>query len=366
MGLRIIYGRAGCGKSHFCIEDIKKRWIENPERTMILIVPEQFTLQAEKNLVKALGASGMGGPEVLSFRRLARRVLDEVGGAARQHVNQAGKAMIIHSVLEKHRENFKAFGRSAGQKGFVNKLSGMFSEFKRYNVNPILLEETTSKIDDRFLKDKLEDLSLIYSKYEEILHTRYIDTDDDLTLLSERMENSLNLGGAEIWMDEFSGFTPQEYEIIEKLLKIAYRVNVCLCTDCLVDMAKIQDIDVFSPTKYTATRLMELGKNLNIQIEKPVILNPDIPHRFKDSKALHHAEKFFFSFPYEIFKDKTESLRILSAANPYSEVEAIAVELIKLCRDKKMRFKDIAVITTNLDDYEKLIRMIFPDRKSVV
>ena len=104
MSLRIIYGRAGCGKSYFCIEDIKKRYIEHPDRTLILIVPEQFTFQAERNLVKALGVSGMGGPEVLSFRRLARRVLDEVGGTAKQHVNQAGKAMIIHSILDKNRE----------------------------------------------------------------------------------------------------------------------------------------------------------------------------------------------------------------------------------------------------------------------
>lgn len=360
MSLRIIYGRAGCGKSHFCIEDIKKRYRENPDRTLVLIVPEQFTFQAERNLVKALGASGMGGPEVLSFRRLARRVLDEVGGAARQHVNQAGKAMIIHSILEKNRENLKAFGRPAGQRGFVNKLSGMISEFKRYNVSPMLLEDIKEKVEDRFLKDKLEDLFLIYLKYEEILHTRYIDTDDDLTLLLNRVEKSLKLNGAEFWIDEFSGFTPQEYEVIGKLLKISHRVNVSLCTDCLVDLVQIQDTDIFSPIKYTASRLIKLAEESNREIDKPVALNPDMPWRFKDSEAIHHMEKFFFSFPYEIYKDETQSIGVLSAANPYSEVDAVAVRIISLCRDKGMRFKNIAVITRNIDDYEKLLRIIFP------
>ena len=360
MSLRIIYGRAGCGKSYFCIEDIKKRYIEHPDRTLILIVPEQFTFQAERNLVKALGVSGMGGPEVLSFRRLARRVLDEVGGTAKQHVNQAGKAMIIHSILDKNREYLKAFGRSAGQKGFVNKLSGMISEFKRYNVDPMLLGDIKEKVEDRFLKDKLEDLSLIYLKYEEILHTRYIDTDDDLTLLSDRVEKSLKLKEAEFWIDEFSGFTPQEYEVIGKLLKISYRVNVSLCTDCLADLTQIQDTDVFSPIKYTASRLIKLSGESNAKIENPISLNMDMPWRFIDSQVMHHMEKFFFSFPYEVYRDKTQSIGVLSAANPYSEVEAVAARIINLCRDKKMRYKNIAVITKNIDDYEKLVRIIFP------
>ncbi len=360
MSLRIIYGRAGCGKSYFCIEDIKKRRMEHPEKTLVLIVPEQFTLLAERNLVKALGASGMGGPEVLSFRRLARRVLDEVGGAARQHVNHAGKAMIIHGILNKNRENLKAFGRPAGQKGFVNKLSKMLSEFKRYNINPMILNEALTKVEDRYLKDKLEDLFLIYSKYEEILHEKYIDTDDDLTLLSNRIEKSIKLKGAEFWIDEFSGFTPQEYEIIGKLLNISYRVNVSLCTDCLMDMVKIQDTDVFSPTKYTAYRLMELANDLNIEVEKPVILKPELPWRFKDNEALYHLERFFFTFPYEVFKEKTDNIGVLSAANPYSEVENTAIKIVGFCRDKGLRYKDIAVITRNMDDYEKLVRIIFP------
>lgn len=360
MSLRIIYGRAGSGKSSFCIDDIKNRWAQEPSGPLILIVPEQFSLQAEKSMVKALGGSGIGSPEVLSFKRLARRVLDEVGGAAKQHVNQAGKAMIIHSVLDKYRDNLKAFGRPAGQKGFVNKLSGMLSEFKRYNINPVILEETTSKVEDRFLKDKLEDLTLIYSKYEEVLHQMYIDTDDDLTLLKNRIDKSIYLKEAEIWIDEFSGFTPQEYEVIAKLLQIAYRINVSLCTDCLLDTEQIQDIDVFSSIKYTANRLIDIADELNINIEKPVALKPSTPWRYKNSKALHHMEEFLFQYPYKVFKDKTDSLRLLSAANLYNEVENAAINIVNFCRDKNIRYRDIAVITRNLDDYEKIVRIIFP------
>ncbi|MDD2482283.1 MAG: helicase-exonuclease AddAB subunit AddB [Lutispora sp.] len=361
MSLRIIYGRAGSGKSRFCIEDIKRSKRENSDRTLILMVPEQFTLQAEKNLVKALGASGIGEAEVLSFKRLARRILDEVGGAARQHVNSAGKAMIIYSILEKNKSSFKAFGRSAGQRGFVDRLTGMLSEFKRYNVTPDLLCETKNLVEDRFLKDKLEDLSLIYKSYDEIVHSRYIDTDDDLTILANRMGKSKKLLGAEIWIDEFSGFTPQEYEIIKKLLMLCYRVNICLCTDCLVDDGNIQDIDVFSPTKYTGSKLVELAKELRAEIEKPVGMQGDIPHRFSESKAMAHLEKNFFYYPYEVFKDKAPSLGVLSAANPYSEVEATARHIIHLCRDKGLRYKDMAVVTKNLDSYEKLVRIIFTE-----
>jgi len=359
MSLRIIYGRAGSGKSRFCIEDIKRSKIKYPEKTLILMVPEQFTYQGEKNVVEALGASGLGEAEVMSFKGLARRVLDQVGGGARQHVSSAGKAMILYNILENNKTNFKAFGRSAGQRGFVDRLSSMLSELKRYNVSPDLLWVVKDQVEDRYLKDKLEDLSLIFKDYEELVHNRYIDTDDDLTILAQRMDKSQMLMDAEIWIDEFSGFTPQEYEVIKKLLKLCSRVNITLCTDCLVDKEKIQDVDVFSPTKYTSSRLIEMAEEIGVEIEKPIRLEGDIPWRFSDNKAMMHLEKNFFRYPYDIYKEKTESLGIMSAANPYSEVEAVARQLIEFCRDKGLRYKDMAVVTKDLDGYEKLIRVIF-------
>ncbi|SHI80926.1 helicase-exonuclease AddAB subunit AddB [Lutispora thermophila] len=359
MSLRIIYGRAGSGKSRFCIEDIKRNKTKYPDKTLILMVPEQFTLEAERNLVKALGASGIGEAEVMSFKGLARRVLDEVGGAAKTHVNSAGKAMIIYSILEKERVNFKAFGRAAGQRGFIDRISSMLSEFKRYNVNPDLLDDTKELVGDRFLKDKLEDLSLIYKRYEEMVHARYMDTDDDLTILAKRMDRSKKLINAEIWIDEFSGFTPQEYEIIKKLLKLCSRVNVCLCTDCLIDEEKIQDMDVFSPTKYASSRLLEIAQEMKVQIDKPVKMEGEVPVRFSKNRAMAHLEKNFFSYPYTVYKDETKSIGIMAAANPYSEVEAVANEIIYLCRDKGLRYKDMAVVTKDLDSYEKLVRVIF-------
>lgn len=361
MSLRIIYGRAGSGKSRFCIEDIKRSKVEYPDKTLILLVPEQFTLQGEKNLVKALGASGIEEAEVLSFKRLARRILDEVGGAARQHVNAAGKAMIIYDILEKNKAGFKAFGRSAGQRGFVDRLAGMLSEFKRYNVTPELLFQAKEQVGDRFLKDKLEDLSLIYRSYDEIIHSRYIDTDDDLTILAQRMDKSQKLKGAEIWIDEFSGFTPQEYEIIKKLFRLCCRVNICLCTDCLIDDGNILDVDVFSPTKYTSSRLLEIAREMGVKVEKPVRMQEGIPLRFNDNQAMAHLERNFFSYPYEIFKDKTDSLSVLSAINPYNEVESAARHIIHLCRDKGLRYKDMAVVTKELESYEKLVRIIFTE-----
>ncbi|NLN49425.1 MAG: helicase-exonuclease AddAB subunit AddB [Clostridiales bacterium] len=303
---------------------------------------------------------GLGGPEVLSFKRLARKVLDEVGGLAKQHINQAGRAMIIQSVLDKCRSELKAFGRPAGQKGFTDKLSTMLSEFKRYNINPQVLADKTNEIDDRYLKDKLDDLTLIYTKYEEMLHEKYIDMDDDLTLLKIRMDKSKYLKGAEIWIDEFSGFTPQEYEIISMLLQMADKVNVCLTTDCLADTEQIQDIDVFSSIKYSANELIKIARDSEVKVEKPVALKLDSSLRFRDNKELQHMEQFLFQYPYKVYSEKTGKISILSAANLHSEVENTANIITGLCRDKDIRYKDIAVIARNLDDYEKLVRIIFP------
>ena len=123
MGLRVIYGRAGSGKTYFCLNEMKERIMSGASHPLVLLVPEQFTLNAEREFITVLGTGGILGTEVLSFRRLAFRVFNEAGGITYPHIHQAGKCMIIHSILDKIGKDFKVFTKSAGQRGFVNKIA---------------------------------------------------------------------------------------------------------------------------------------------------------------------------------------------------------------------------------------------------
>jgi len=362
MSLRLIFGRAGSGKTYYCLNQIKSKLNDGDNIPLVLVVPEQFTLQTEKNLIKMVATGGIMRAEVLSFRRMAYRVFNEVGGVTHRHINSAGKCMLIYRIIEGIKDDLKIFSKAVKQQGFVNTLSETIAEFKRYNITPEILKDTCNNInDDELLKDKLEEISTIYWEFEKTLHEKYVDADDDLTMLAEKLDIYGGFDGAEIWIDGFSGFTPQEYRVIEKLLKKAGRVNISLCTDCAADGSDIDSTDVFSTVRNAASKLLKIAGESGTAIEAAVTLKDQPNFRFRDSKEIAHLERQFFSFPYSTHPDKTEDVSIFSAANIYTEVENTARDIVRLCRDRGMRYRDIAVASRNLTEYEKLIGVIFTE-----
>lgn len=362
MSLRFIYGRAGSGKSYYCLQSIKKAIEkEEKERTLILLVPEQFSFQTEKDLISAVGEKGIAKAEVLSFKRMAHKVFNEVGGITRQYMNASGRSMLIYSIMRRNRENFKMFSKAAKKQGFVGIISDMITEFKRYNITPEILIETCNKTDNITLNQKLHDISLIFSEFEEQLHKKYIDSEDDLTILYDKLEKSNMFEDAEVWIDEFSSFTPQQYKVIERILKKAKRVNITLCTDGLSNGESIDNTDMFLLTKATEEKLLKIIQENGIAYEKPIALKCEPCYRFKDSEELSHMERYLFSFPYKMYNKETKDISIFKAINKYSEIEEIARDIITLTRDKNMRFNDIAVISGDLNGYEKLVKSIFSE-----
>lgn len=371
MSLRFIYGRAGSGKSFYCLNDIKDKINKNTEAPLILLVPEQFSLQAERNLVEMIETGGIIKAEVLSFKRMAYKVFSDVGLAKKDRINSAGKCMLIQKILENYKNDLKSFSGSVNLQGFVNTIADIITEFKRYDVTPDDLEKICDKQNTwentPMLEYKLKDLTLIYKEYERIICEKYRDLDDDLTLLYEKLDETTLFDNAQIWIDEFSGFTIQEYKIISKLLQKAFRVNISLCTDCLIDEKSLDSFghgymdykDVFSPVKNAVNKLLQIAKKSNVSIEPPVIMDK-CAFRFKNSAELEHLEKHFFSFPYKQFKD-SKDISIFTASNIYKEIEHIARDIIDLCRNKRLRYKDITVVCGNLDTYEKFIITIFKE-----
>ncbi|URZ07129.1 helicase-exonuclease AddAB subunit AddB [Clostridium felsineum] len=358
MSLRFIYGRAGSGKSQFCISSIKNRIEKGGDRPLILIVPEQFSFQSEKSILDLIGEKSINRVKVISFKRLAYRVFDEVGGIAREYMNSSGKSMLFYHIMNNLKSEFKVFGLSARQKGFVNTISDTISEFKKYELTTDLLRETIDNVEDEELKNKLHDLSLIYDEFNRLLYKNYIDPDDDLTILKEKIKYSEMLSGAEIWLDEFSSFIPQQYGVLEELLKRCTRVNIALTME--YESIPMDD-DIFSVTKNTERRMIKIAQDNNVSIDKPVNLNKRPFYRFKNSYELGMIEKNLYSFPYEIYKDKPKKIQIFKTSNLYTEVEDIARNIIKFVREDNVRFSDIAVVTGNLEGYEKTVAVIFKE-----
>lgn len=350
MSLRLIYGRAGSGKSCCCYKEIKKKIEEDFEGPLILVVPDQFSFQAEKNLIELAGDKAVDKAEVLSFKRMAYRVFNEVGGITAEHMNGAGRSMLIYSIMEENQDKLSVFAKVSKKTGFVKTISDLITEFKRYDVSLEQMNDIIERIEDENLREKLEDLRFIYGEFERRLHENYIDGEDDLTILAEKLDKSKMFDGAEIWMDEFSTFTPQQYKIVEKLIKKAKRVSVTLCSD--------GNSDVFLPTLSTEKKLMKIIEKINARYEKPVTLKCNPCERFKDNMELAHMEQNVFAYPYRTYEGSAGNIKVFKALNRYGEVEATAREIIKLCREKGYRFKDVAIATGDLQGYESLVKAV--------
>lgn len=358
MGITYITGRAGVGKSFYSLHQIKEKLDKKEEHPLILIVPEQFTLQAERDLIEKQGLEGIMRAEVLSFTRLGYKVFNEVGGLKKTPINEIGKNMIIKNILESSKEDLKLYKNTVGQRGLVSKLEELICEFKQQDISPISLLSGIDRIDESsILKMKLEDIAMIYSKFETYLENRYIDNEDHLNLLIQHLEESKFIEDAEIWIDGFHVFTPQTLRIIEKLMSRAKEVYITFTME-LEGMD--WDKDLFEVTRNTYMRIQNIAKELGI---KESIINLDIEKRETTNKVkeIRHIESEFFRYPYRQYGDKIENLKIFSSANLYSEIENVAAEIIKLARERDYRFKDMAVVTGDLESYNGVIKRVFEE-----
>jgi len=364
VSLRFIIGRAGSGKSHTCLEEIRcelRRRQDGPP--IILLVPEQATFQYEYMLVSTPGLQGIMRAQVLSFRRLAWRVLQEVGGAARAHIGELGKRMILRRILEQKKSELKVFHRAARQPGFADSLAGALTELKLYRIKPGDLIKGMQRMrqdSDSAILDKLQDLSLLYSQLEEMLAGRFTDPDDYLNLLAERLGSAPSVQGADIYIDGFTGFTPQEFGVIEQLFMAASRVNIALCFDPIYIEEPCHEPDAFYPTVETYHTLREMAGTLRIAIEPPVLLQDEIPARFQHSPGIAYLEKNYFRYT-AVPGEQTAGVRLTACANRRAEVEAAAREILRLSREEGLRWREIVVILRDLANYSHLISTVFAD-----
>jgi ATP-dependent helicase/nuclease subunit B len=208
LSLRFIIGRAGSGKTRTCLDEIRAELKARPAGSpLVLLVPEQATFQTEYALASTPGLTGFIRAQVLSFRRLAYRVLQEAGGAARPHIGDLGKRMLLRRLLEQRRDEIRVFRRSTGQPGFADTLARTLGEIKNYCVEPEDLVSASAALRDlqgaETLAEKLEDLSLIYNDLEDFLADRFIDPDDYLNLLADRLALTGTVRDGEVWVDGF-------------------------------------------------------------------------------------------------------------------------------------------------------------------
>lgn len=336
--MRLILGRSGSGKSFYCMNEIKKYDEEAFNKPLIYIVPEQFSFEAERELIKVLNKKGMINSQVLSFKRLAYKIFTEKGFKENQ-IGSSGKTMIIYSIMTKNESKLSILKNASKNIGLVDTVVKQIEEFKRYCITPEMLENINIK--NSYLERKISDLLIIYKEYENIINEKYLDGNDELKQLSRLLDGNTYVDGAKIWIDAFDGFTPEELEIIEKLDKKA-DVTISIIWD---------EMDLFDLNKKTIQKLKKIA---NIS---EIIKLSDGPRY--NSKELLHLEKNFLVFPYKKYEENTLDIVLTLNKNPYSEIENVACKIIDFVRDNGYRYCDMAVLTRDTENYKNIFQTIF-------
>lgn len=348
MELRIIYGRAGTGKSEYCYKEIAEKV---KTEKILIITPEQFSFTAEKKLMEAIKTHAVLNAEVVTLSRMAYRVINEIGGKTETNLSKCGKAMLVYSILNNNKKELKFLGKTDEN---VDMAETAITEFKKHGISVEQLKQEMEKQEDIYLKNKLQDMCKIYEGFEEQLSGKYIDETDLLTILAENIECTNMFKNLLIYIDEFAGFTSQEYEIIKKLIKIAKQVTITICTDELHDY-KNPDTDIFYSNQNTVNKLLEVAKDCDVKVKEVELENT---YRFKN-KELKYLEQNLYNNRAVKYQDKVENIQLFLAKNQFSEIDEVAKNILKLVRDNGYRYRDISIITKNISTYSSLARAIF-------
>ena len=346
--LNLIYGRAGSGKTKYINDKICSS-IKQNNKQIILVVPEQISFASERKMLELLGPVDCNRVEVvMSFTHIAQSVFKLYGSNNLPTLDKSGKSIVMSMALEAVADKLEIYSNKIQHSSIINDMITLTTKFRQSAINDEMIQEAQNKIEDELLKKKLSEINLIMMTYNALLEGKYYDPDDKLTLLSKSLEEFEFFKNKTVFVDGFSGFTQQEYKIIEKMITQCDEVYFSICTDDI--FGNEDSFGVFAPSQKTARKLINIAKKNNVRVNTPVEMVSD---KYK-SDEIEAIEKNMFSKNKDVLS-KCENIKILSAENRIEECDYIACE-IKRYLKKGYRCRDIAVVSRNSDAYDGLMK----------
>ena len=367
--LEFIIGRAGTGKTHTCLASMTKALEYEPlGRQRILLVPEHMTYAAERMLAESLTHSaGFLQAYVFGFRRLARQVLMETGGAHLPRISDIGRRILLKDILLKHEKELSVFVRSIGKRGFTDTLGRTIAELKRYRLTTDVLRAAADDTHTQGrLSQKLKELALIMDDLSARMEGRLTDQTDRMERLAAQLKEAPFLCGAEIWVDGFDFFNPQEMAVFHELFRTADTVHISLTMDGRRSGNRVQanlpenirDTGLFTRSYQTMQALTQLLAEIDPTAAPEIRLMEEQQRAQKPSLAA--MERHLFGHE-RLVPITDHALKIVEAANPRLEAEAVASDVLRLARDEGYRYREIAVLVRDMDTYAELLLPAFSD-----
>lgn len=334
-------------KTDFIYKEIEQR-TKNGENSYIL-VPEQYSMFSEKELLRRLDFSAQKYVQVLTFSRLSNIILSAMGPLRLKYIDSAGKNMLSQRALQLLSSKLLYFTKGFGQKGFASTLVKIFSEFKRYGITCDALENAAKECSDAELSAKLDDLKLLYEKYDELLNENNSDAEDNLSLVVPQIKKFDGICG-KFFVNHFKSFTPVEYEALFALMQ-----KNDFAFAFFSDKSQI-DNGIFKSTKMTYKTLCGFAQKNGIKSQPPIYLDGEEPHK---SSELRFLKQNFLNPRPQKYSSETKNIKLFRPSSFYGEVNCIADFITRLTRDEGYKFEDFLILTAQPEAYEDIIPVVF-------
>lgn len=361
MGLRFYIGASGAGKSWQVYNRIIEEAQADIHRNYLIVVPDQFTMQTQLEMVKRHPRRGIMNIDVLSFGRLSHRIFEEVGGGEKPVLDDTGKSLVLRRVAAELEEELTVMRQNVRRLGYIHEVKSALSEFMQYGLNPTDVEKLCEYASSRgALAYKLKDLHTLYKGFLKYIDEKYITTEETLDLLRSALPKSMVIKDSVIVFDGFTGFTPVQNRVIQQLMTLASEVIVTVTMDTRENPYALDgEQKLFHLSKKTMRDLDRLCREAGAVRESDVIISSETVYRYKSNAGLAHLERELFRYPYKVFDEPQESIRIFETSNPKEELRQVCLKIKELVREKGYCYRDIAVVTGDMERYGFLAQECF-------
>lgn len=353
MSLQLILGSAGSGKSHYIYEKIIEESMAHSEKNYMILVPDQFTMQTQIEVVSRHPWGGILNIDVLSFTRLAYHIFQETGCQTPPVLEEMGKSFVLQRVAQEKKGELKVLGNRMGKSGYVQEVKSLVSELMQYGISPGELGTIEKRLENKpLLSRKLADIQILYRGFQEFLENHYVTAEEILEILCRVLPEAESMKRMTVVLDSFTGFTPIQNRLIGVLLACCEKVYVVVTIDDEEDPYRPCPVHNRSwMSKKTIRALLRKAKEGGISIDEPVRMDNACGGRYIHAPALGFLKQHLFRFDRAVYEGEQEEIQILEAGNPRREMEETARRIKELVREKQFRYRDIAVITGDLGNY---------------
>lgn len=343
MGVTVVCGRSGSGKSRFLMDHIRSL-IADPFARVLVIVPGQLTFETEKRIMNVCQVEGIFGLQVMSIQRLAAKVIEDTGACA--FITGAERSMIALRALALMDRPFHG---ADSLPDFERCAAELIARLKGYRQTPNGLREAAVRVRDAALREKLRDTASLLEHYDAICAGR-TDFADIYAIAAQRAKDAALLRGAHVVIDGLDSTSPAVMAFLAQVIALA-----CDTVAAFRGTGSGGDEALFASERADMLRFIEAANQAGQPVKE---VQCGIPDRHDMQSALTFLEANLYRYPYTQYAGVPGGIALVEAQTIEEEADALCAGILTEVGAGR-RFRDMAVAGGRLDSYLPLIKVKF-------